>query len=94
MRVAAAGIPAKLSSTPQVTLLRRGRLLASTGGGGDWIRDSEDARFRPLRPPPSEGYARPAISSEGPWLWSAEQTSGTSLHYSYDFGRTWREFNR
>jgi hypothetical protein len=90
----AAGIPENLTSTPQVTLLRRGRLLASTGGGGDWIRDSKDARFRPLRPPPAEGYARPAISSEGPWLWSAQQTLGTSLHYSYDFGRTWREFNR
>jgi len=90
----AAGIPDKLTSTPQVTLLRRGRLLASTGGGGDWIRESADSHFRALRPPRAEGYARPAISSEGPWLWSTEQTLGTSLHYSYDFGRTWREFNR
>ena len=90
----AAGIPDKLTSTPQVTLLRRGRLLASTGGGGDWVRESNDTGFRAVRPPRAEGYARPRISAEGPWLWSAEQTSGTSLHYSYDFGRTWREFNR
>jgi hypothetical protein len=90
----AAGIADNLTAAPQVTALRKGRLLASSSGEGSWVRDPHDTRFHALRPPRTHQYARPTVSSEGPWLWSAEQTFGKSLYYSYDFGKTWRKFYR
>jgi hypothetical protein len=90
----AAGIADNLTSTPKVTALRKGRLLASSDGEGSWVRAPADTRFHALRPPRTAQYSRPTVSSAGPWLWSAEQTFGKQLYYSYDFGTTWRKFYR
>lgn len=90
----AAGIADNLTSTPQVTALRKGRLLASSSGEGSWVRAPNDTRFHALHPPRTAQYSRPTVSSEGPWLWSSEETFGRQLYYSYDFGSTWRKFYR
>ena len=92
--VDASGISDDLTGAPRIAVLRKGRLVATASGEGAWIQKPNGSGFTTLHPPRSHRHASPSVEKHGPWLWSSEQNVGNSLRYSWDFGTTWREFER
>jgi hypothetical protein len=93
-RIDASGIAGNLIGAPRIAVLPKGRLVAMASGEGAWVQKSERRGFTALHPPSTHKHSTPDVQKEGIWLWSSEQTFGKSLHYSYDYGKTWRTFYR
>jgi len=88
------GIADNLTVSPRIAVLPKGRLVATASGEGAWIQKLDGSGFTTLHPPRSNRHASPSVQTEGRWLWSSEQNVGNALRYSYDYGTTWREFDR
>lgn len=93
-RIDASGIADDLTDVPRIAVLPKGRLVAMANGEGAWVQKPDRRGFTALHPPRSDKHSTPGVQKEGIWLWSSEQTLGKSLHYSYDYGKTWRKFQR
>jgi len=88
------GIADHLTVAPRIAVLPKGRLVAAAGGEGAWIQKLDGSGFTVLHPPGSDKRSIPSVQAQGRWLWSSEELFGNSLHYSFDYGRTWHEFVR
>jgi hypothetical protein len=93
-RIDASGIADDLTSAPRIAVLPKGRLVAMASGEGAWVQRRQGSAFATLHPPRTHEYSIPGVQKVGIWLWSSEQNFGNSLHYSYDYGKTWRKFYR
>lgn len=92
-RIDASGIADNLTSTPHVVVLRKGR-LAVLADGGAWIEKDGGPGFTELRTPRFDENSTAEVRADGSWLWASQQNGGNELHYSYNYGETWREFER
>jgi len=91
--ISADGISAKLTVPPRVQVLPDGRLFASTGGEGAWIRQPS-GRWSPIRGLKTAPHSDADVRYAAGRLWSSEWSFGHSLKYSTDYGRTWTDFRR
>ena len=92
-RIDASGIADDLTSTPHIAVPAKRRLVALAAEGA-WVQEPDRAGFAALRLPPARGRSVLGVSTGGSWLWASEHNGGNALHYSHDFGKTWREFER
>lgn len=90
----ATGIADNLTIEPRIAVLHKGRLVALASGEGAWIERNDGDGWLPLRLPKAAKRSQQDISFEGKWLWASEDLAGNSLHYSFDGGNSWREFER
>ena len=92
-RIDATGIADNLTTTPHVVVLRKGR-LAVLADGGAWIEKQPGSGFTELRTPRFDENSTAELRADGAWVWASQQNGGNELHYSYNYGETWREFER
>ncbi|HUQ00376.1 MAG TPA: hypothetical protein VM093_07940 [Aeromicrobium sp.] len=93
-KIDATGIADDLTVEPRIAVLHKGRLAAIANGEGAWVERPDGDGWIPLKLPKAAKTAQTGVSFEGKWLWASQELSGNSLHYSFDGGNSWREFER
>ena len=88
------GIAGSLTSAPSIAVLPKDRLVAVSAGDGAWIERKDGDGWTPLQLPTADRQTQLQVRAEGRWLWASEELSGNALYYSYDYGKTWHEFDR